>query len=169
MSVIHLPYTRHCFVCGVENPHGLKLRFRIEGAEARSDFVPRPEHAGYTGWLHGGVTSAVLDEVMFWAAAFVSRQFQVSVELSVRYAQKVEVGQAYRLVGKLQRAQRKMCFTMGEIIDGNGQVCASATGKFFPMRPQDVTTGAADFYPDPATLPLEDFLPPPQPASPTEH
>ena len=159
MTIIHLPYTHSCFVCGADNAHGLRLRFRVVGNEVQADFVPRTEHAGYKGMVHGGVLGAALDEVMFWAAAYVTRQFQVSVELNIRYARKVEVGQAFLLVGKLEREQRRMCFTSGEVRNTAGDVCASATGKFYPMRPQDVPLGAEDFYPDPQTIPIDEFLP----------
>jgi len=30
----------HCFVCGRDNPHGMQIRFRIEGDLCRGEFVP---------------------------------------------------------------------------------------------------------------------------------
>jgi acyl-coenzyme A thioesterase PaaI-like protein len=57
------PNSRMCFVCGIENPIGLKLRFYTDD-EGRciARFRPKPEHQGYPGQLHGGIISALLDE-----------------------------------------------------------------------------------------------------------
>ena len=155
---IYLPYTHQCFVCGADNPHGLRLRFRFEEGEVRADFVPREAHAGYQGIVHGGVVASALDEVMFWAAAYATRQFHVSVAMQIRWSRKVAVGADYHLAGRLVREQRQFCFTDGELRDQDGRVCAAATGKYYPMRPEDVPLGTADFCPDPQTIPVAEFL-----------
>jgi hypothetical protein len=56
------PNSRMCFVCGIENPIGLKLRFYTDD-EGRciARFRPKPEHQGYPGHLHGGIISTLLD------------------------------------------------------------------------------------------------------------
>jgi acyl-coenzyme A thioesterase PaaI-like protein len=57
------PNSRMCFVCGIDNPIGLKLKFYTDD-EGRciARFRPGPEHQGYPGYLHGGIISALLDE-----------------------------------------------------------------------------------------------------------
>jgi acyl-coenzyme A thioesterase PaaI-like protein len=57
------PNSRMCFVCGIENPIGLKLFFYTDD-EGRTitRFRPKPEHQGYPGQLHGGIISTLLDE-----------------------------------------------------------------------------------------------------------
>ena len=56
------PNSRMCFLCGIGNPIGLKLKFYTDD-EGRciAHFRPRPEHQGYPGYLHGGIISALLD------------------------------------------------------------------------------------------------------------
>lgn len=152
MTVVHLPYTRSCFVCGANNPAGLQLRFRAEQGEIRTDYTPRADHAGYTGIVHGGVVAAALDEIMFWAASFGRRQFHLSVEMNVRWVKKVRVGATYRLRGELERTQRALCWTRSALCDEEGRVCAEAHGKYFPLRPEEVPLDAAEFCFDPATL-----------------
>jgi acyl-coenzyme A thioesterase PaaI-like protein len=159
MSVLLFPYTRNCFVCGAENPHGLQLRFRWEADAVQSSFQPRAPHEGYPGVVHGGVIASALDETMFWAAAYASREFHVSVEMAVRYQEKVVVGQSYLLLARTVREQRRVCFTEAELRDVTGKVCASATGKFFPLRPQAVPIRHEDFVSDPTTVSVADFWP----------
>ncbi len=158
-TTIHLPYTHSCFVCGADNPAGLRLRFRFEHGEMRADFTPRVEHAGYKGMVHGGIVATALDEAMFWAAAYATRQFQVSVEMNVRWSRKVEAGRRYLIGARHDREQRKFCFTEAELRAADGQVCARATGKYFPMRPEDVPLALEDFFSDPATMSPQEFLP----------
>jgi uncharacterized protein (TIGR00369 family) len=158
MSVL-LPYTHQCFVCGAQNAHGLQLRFRYEEQEVRADFTPREHHTGYRGVVHGGVTASALDEVMFWAAAYAKRQFLVSIEMSVRYARKVESGRLYHLVGRLANEQRRICCTTAELRSADGLLCASATGRFFPLKPSEVPLSHEDFFPDPQTLSPAEFFP----------
>jgi acyl-coenzyme A thioesterase PaaI-like protein len=56
------PNSRMCFVCGIENPIGLKLSFYTDD-EGRciARFRPKPEHQGFPGQLHGGLISTLLD------------------------------------------------------------------------------------------------------------
>jgi len=159
MSTIYLPYTRHCFVCGAENPHGLQLRFRFEDDEIRSDFLPKPQHTGYKGVVHGGIIGSALDETMFWAAAFEPRQFYVSAELTVRYLKLVETAQPYLLVARMTGEKRKLRLTAAELRDATGAVCATATATFFPMRPDNIRLAMEDFCVDPQTLSPMEFFP----------
>lgn len=53
-----------CFVCGLQNPIGLNLKFVSDGETVRTEFSPKPEHEGYKGILHGGILAAIIDEVM---------------------------------------------------------------------------------------------------------
>jgi acyl-coenzyme A thioesterase PaaI-like protein len=57
------PNSRMCFVCGIDNPIGLKLRFYTDD-EGRciARFRPKPEHQGFPGQLHGGLICTLLDE-----------------------------------------------------------------------------------------------------------
>ena len=62
-----LPNSARCFVCGDSNPRGLRMRFQREGELVVARFTPEADHQGYDDRVHGGVLSAVLDEMMVWA------------------------------------------------------------------------------------------------------
>jgi acyl-coenzyme A thioesterase PaaI-like protein len=56
------PNSRMCFVCGIDNPIGLHLKFYTdEESRCVARFRPKPEHQGYPGHLHGGIISTLLD------------------------------------------------------------------------------------------------------------
>lgn len=152
MSAILLPYTHGCFVCGANNPHGLRLKFWAENGAVRAEFCPDARHEGYRGIIHGGVIASALDETMFWAASYAQRCFHVSVRLELRFQRKVEVGKRYLLIGRVVECQRRICSTAAELRAEDGEICASAIGRFFPIARKDVPLQHEDFFPDPNAL-----------------
>ena len=81
----------HCFVCGPDNPIGLKLRFTVEGGRCRGEFTSRAEHAGFDGVTHGGIVFSVLDDAMAnWFFLQGARGFTAKAE--IRYRAPMPVG-----------------------------------------------------------------------------
>ncbi|MGO9679102.1 MAG: PaaI family thioesterase [Candidatus Sulfotelmatobacter sp.] len=56
----------YCFVCGMDNPDGMRLKFILD--EARQTFVCRfhlsKRYTGPPGHCHGGVIACILDDAM---------------------------------------------------------------------------------------------------------
>ena len=51
--------------CGSENPASLGCQFyELEGGEVGTIFTPRSIHEGHNGIMHGGMSGAVLVELM---------------------------------------------------------------------------------------------------------
>lgn len=157
--IMQLPYTKSCFVCGSQNPHGLGLRFRIAGNEVHGDFTPKPEHAGFRGIIHGGIISTVLDEVMIWAASVTQKRFCVAADLNVRFLKRVSVGQKYLIVGKLEADRGRIWESSGELRDEAGVVCARATSKQVPLKLADMKEMTEDFLPDSSTASVSMLFP----------
>ena len=64
---------RRCFVCGPDNPIGLKLAFKVEGQRCSGEFTSCAEHAGFDGVTHeffgmGAVVTKARDAVNFAAS-----------------------------------------------------------------------------------------------------
>ena len=57
----------HCFVCGSKNEAGLHLSIVSGDEGARTEFQPDARWEGYPGVVHGGVLSALLDDLMYHA------------------------------------------------------------------------------------------------------
>ena len=59
------PNSDHCFVCGRDNPRGLRMTFYDNGDdEVVSDFTIAPEYEGYPSIVHGGILVTNLDEIV---------------------------------------------------------------------------------------------------------
>jgi len=81
-----------CFVCGSDNPIGMKLTFTATEGRYSTTFTPGPEYQSYDGVMHGGLVSTVLDEVMgryVYAQGFRA----VTAKLEVRFRQPTPIGQ----------------------------------------------------------------------------
>ena len=159
MSATLLPHTHGCFVCGVNNPHGLHLRFRREGDAVVTEFVPQQHHAGFRDIVHGGILATVLDETMFWAAACATRRFCLAAELNVRFLKKTGLGQRLLCVAHLTADHGRLWESRAELRDEPGTVYARATCKQVPISVADMRAAAEDFLCDEHTIAARELFP----------
>lgn len=158
MSTNLLPYTKSCFVCGAQNPLGLRLRFRVNGDSVEADWTPLPNHVGFRGVIHGGISATVLDEIMVWAASVPKKRFYFAVELTVRYSKPVVVGRPLLLVGRIAHDRGRVIETTGELRDADSKVYAKAMAKYMPVPAEQVGAMCEDFIADPQTIPLSEII-----------
>jgi uncharacterized protein (TIGR00369 family) len=127
-SPIRQPNSRMCFICGLENPAGLHLRFYDDGEdEVTCDFTVTPKHQSYPGRVHGGVIAAILDEAGGRTAAVRDHnRFLVTASLDVRYRRPVPLNTPLRAVGKLRKFVGRRAQAHAEIRSLEGEVLAEA-------------------------------------------
>jgi uncharacterized protein (TIGR00369 family) len=141
-----LPHSKNCFVCGSQNRLGLNLRFFTDGQIVEGRFVPRAEHNGFVGVLHGGITATVLDEVMVWACAVQQKRFCFSAEMTVRYLGPIQTGMELIARGEMLENKRdRIYIAKGELLNAEGKVLASSDGKYIPIRSIDPGILLSDF------------------------
>lgn len=122
----------HCFGCGQLNEHGLRLELipDPDGYGVFAAFVPPPRTEGYTGMVHGGIITTVLDEVMAWSLARHGI-WAVTAQLTTRYRSPVELGEATTATGFLLRDRGRAIEMRGEIRrDADRALLADATAIF---------------------------------------
>ena len=134
-----LPATHSCFVCGQRNPSGLKLRFETDGSLVRTRFLPSEATVGFKGVVHGGLLATVLDEIMVWACAVPTRRFAFCAELNVRFVNSLAPGEEVLVTGELVANRRNRLFeTKATAQTATGRVLAEATGKYIPIKPEQL-------------------------------
>jgi uncharacterized protein (TIGR00369 family) len=144
-----LPHTRSCFVCGESNPVGLKLRLETDGRTVQTRFTPRPEHVGFKQVVHGGILATVLDEIMVWACAVQTGRFAFCAELKVRFVKSLQPGDEVIATAELAANRRDRIFeAKAEVKSRAGEVLASASGKYLPVKQAELTELATDFVGD---------------------
>ncbi len=122
----------NCFGCGALNTAGLGLQFFADlgGNGVWTPFTPAPRFEGYTGVVHGGIVSAVLDEVMAWSL-YRHEIWAVTADLVVRFRHPVVVGEATRAVGRTIADRGRVLDLAADLRrDGDGLLLASATASF---------------------------------------
>jgi uncharacterized protein (TIGR00369 family) len=134
------PNSQMCFVCGIENPIGLKLFFyETEDDRVVARFTPREEHQGYPGVLHGGITSAVLDEVI-GRVCIAEGRWMVTAKMELRYRRPIPLGEPLTIVGEVVEDRGRRLVARGELRLPDGRVGAEATGTFIEL-PEEKTAG----------------------------
>lgn len=153
---IKQPNSSHCFACGLENPIGLKLKFyQTAPDEVTAEFTAPEEYQGYAGILHGGVTATILDEAVgraFMGTDPVTTNFMVTAELTIKYKQKVPIGQPLKIVGKQVKRMRWIAQSKGYIYAEDGTLLVEASAmlvdlpeKFTPEQREEL---GWKIYPD---------------------
>ncbi len=145
-----LPHTRHCFVCGLHNPAGLRLDFATDQRIVETRFQFRREMCGFVKTVHGGLIATVLDEVMVWAVGVAAGQLTYCAEMSVRYQRPTPPETDVIARGELVENKRGRLFlARGELLDAGGQLLAESTGKYLPVPPDLLPQMKADFLESP--------------------
>jgi len=122
-----------CFICGNENEYGLKARFYFEDGKAFTECIASHHYEGYKNIYHGGITSALLDEVMI--KALLARDiYAMTVEMTVKFHKMVTTGQKLLFQGELEKSKGRLYLTRGEARTPDGAVVASATGKYLEVK-----------------------------------
>ena len=109
-----------CFVCGADNPIGLKLRFYYDDqGHAHSELELNELFAGYPAVIHGGIIATLLDEVMA-KAVIESGKNAVTARLQVSYRRAVHPGSSLHLEGWILESKTRTIKTAARIYDQDG-------------------------------------------------
>ncbi len=133
------PNSRMCFICGVENPVGLKLKIYETGPGAVETKFTAPEYyQSYPGILHGGIVATILDEVSGRSlmGASDAPRFMFTGKLEVKYRKNVPTGQPLRIVGKAGKTKGRIAEAWGGIYDQEGTLLAESNSLLIDL-PKD--------------------------------
>lgn len=149
---------RLCFVCGVENQNGLRMRFYETGTQpvvvSSTYTVPR-QFEGYPGIVHGGVVAAMLDEA---TTRTVMRgdppRFAVTAQMTIRYRKPVPIETPLTITARVVKESGRVVTISGEIIGPSDVLLAEAETtvvhvdqQFFGETPPEDAMGWR-IYPD---------------------
>lgn len=124
------PSSRSCFVCGRDNPVGLKVRWdnHPEEGEIRAAVTVDPSFNGYPGVVHGGILAALLDETagrtLLMRGDF--EDLMVTAKLEVAYRRPTPTGTPLLVVGRLVRRGEARAEAQAEVRLSDGTVTARA-------------------------------------------
>lgn len=119
-----------CFMCGAENPFGMKLRFRVQSDGSVVAFFPcREVFQGYPEALHGGIISALLDSAMT-NVLFSIGVVAMTAELTVRFLAPISLNRGVVIRAAIDRTTLHSLYYVRSELEQERNVTARASAKF---------------------------------------
>lgn len=130
-------FESNCFVCEPRNQAGLRIPFHHDEGNGvvTAELNLGPDFSGAPNYLHGGITLAVLDEAMAWAAIALAGRFAVTRTTTTTFERPVRVGLSYRIEAQVTAADDSVIKTTAVVLDHKDRVCASSRAEFVPLGP----------------------------------
>ena len=122
-----------CFGCGIDNPHGLQLKFKWDGKSARAEFIPLKAHQGWPGFVHGGLLATMLDEAAGWSALGKGIDM-VTARMEILYRNPARIGIPLIITGTITRENSKRFEAYSTINTKNGTLIAECNSVYI-IRP----------------------------------
>ena len=137
------PNSRHCFVCGLENEVGLKLKFyETAPGEVEVRYVV-PEHfQGYPGVVHGGITAALVDEALGRVHMDSNPEkvrFMYTAKMTVQYRKPVPTGKPIKIVARAVKSRQRSAFSEAQVFGPNGDLLIEAEAILLDVPPETLS------------------------------
>jgi acyl-coenzyme A thioesterase PaaI-like protein len=135
------PNSHYCFVCGLKNKAGLRIRFQDDGiGRVKVETQICDQHQGYPGVAHGGIVASLMDEVMGRAmiAGYPNRLFYTA-KLEIRYRKPVPLNAPLLAYGRILKDRGRSATTEGELILPDGTVAITGTATLFAVPQEELS------------------------------
>lgn len=152
--------SKNCIICGLDNPLGLKAVFyNLEDGSVGSVFKFKKEHQSYPDRTHGGMVSALLDELMgrvLWVSEPYT--FGVTTTLTVTYRKPVPLDTLVKARGYMTFNGGRGFSAKGQIYDMDNNLLASAECKYFKMPFEKAFSEDSSFHEEMCYQPEQEYL-----------
>lgn len=136
--------SRMCFICGMDNPIGLKAQFyNMEDGSVKTMFQYKEEYQSFPQRVHGGLAATMLDELglrALWAKNGEDA-FGVTMSMEVKYRKPVPYDQDLIGIGIVEKETSKFATMKTEIRDKSGVLLANAKVVYIKFEPEQIAQG----------------------------
>ncbi len=136
-TAYHKLQKNNCFVCGQNNPDGMRLKFLLD--EARQTFVCKfrlgKRYTGPPGHCHGGIIASILDDAM-GKVNKLHHVVALTKEMTVEYLKPVPLQQSLHVEGREVSVQGRVHINAAEILNEKGEILARSRGTFIAIDPE---------------------------------
>ena len=123
-----VPREDYCFACGEANPIGLHLDFHVMGNKFVTKKVLPKEYQSFTGIVHGGIVTTLLDEAM-GGMLYHGGEKAFTARLDVRYRHPTPVGEELTITGWEESRRGNFVKMKAEIALADGTVTAEGSAQ----------------------------------------
>jgi uncharacterized protein (TIGR00369 family) len=150
--------SRMCFVCGTDNHMGLHTQFlELEDGRLCALFTAQEEHQSYPGRVHGGVLSAIIDEVIGRTIQIKHPEvFGVTIELTVKFRKPVPYGVPLKVIAKLTKDTARSMEGEAELVLEDGSVAVQGWARYLKLSVDTISEGGLsddDWFNDERPIP----------------
>ncbi len=127
---------QYCFVCGPNNPQGLKIKVKYfpEEMAAETELALPREYQGWADVIHSGILSTLLDEMMAHAVWHFAGP-GVTLSMEVRFYHPLKPGEAVRVRGVLTSTNGRRRAAEAEMTrTSDSRKIASAKSRFLLLE-----------------------------------
>ena len=127
--------SKNCIICGMENDFGLKAPFyQLDNDSVASIFKFKNSHQSYPDRTHGGMVSALLDELMGRALwIYEPGMFGVTTTLNVTYRKPVPLETPVKARAYITFNSTRGFSAKGEIYSMDNKLLAEATARYMKI------------------------------------
>jgi len=136
---------RNGFVCGKDNPIGLKLKIFKKKNTVNAEFIPEEKHQGYEGIVHGGIIFSIMDELMSRAVMTAKGIMALTVEINIKYRRKAKIGKKIVFIAGMIKDSGRMLEVEGKAFSEDGILLVEAKGKFYEIS-KKMKEKVADYF-----------------------
>lgn len=133
-------------MCGLDNEYGVRAPFyNMEDGSVMTLFRYRMQHQSYPGRVHGGLITAMLDEMglrALWAKELSEETFGVTFSLETKYRKPVPYDQDLIGKGIIVKNSLRFFVTEASIMDTKGNVLANGTVKYIRLDVNEIAENA---------------------------
>ena len=132
--------TDNCFVCGKDNPAGLHaVVYGLENQQLAARVTFQPHHQSYPGRVHGGVITALLDEMAGQVVQLVAPgTWGVTGEINVRFRKPVPYGEEVWVYARVTKHTTRLFTGEARLYLANGGLADVAVGHYVTLPIEEI-------------------------------
>ncbi|MBQ9792804.1 MAG: PaaI family thioesterase [Clostridia bacterium] len=135
--------SKMCLICGLENNLGLKADFyNMEDNSVGAIFTFKEVHQSYPGRVHGGMISALLDELAGRALWVTDPElFGVTATMTIKFRKPVPYNTKLFGQGEMIKRSGRLFTAKAKIMDENKNILAELEGTYMILSANQITGG----------------------------
>lgn len=98
----------------------------------KAEWIPDQHYEGFTGVLHGGIQSTLLDEIGGWVVMVKLGTAGVTARMEVKYRKPFRMDKIpVRLEARVIQTNNRLATVEARLTDGDGQVCTEGIIDYY--------------------------------------
>ena len=110
----------------------------VRDGELAADFTVRPEMTNPLGWLHGGITATIMDDLVGATIFALGREdFYTTVDLSVDYFYTAREGDVVTAKTRLVKTGKQIIYAECDLLNAAGRLLARGRTNLVRMEKRE--------------------------------